>query len=1235
VCLLACPVLSFGQGANGTITGTVTDPTGAIVANAQISVKNNANGQNYTAVSTETGNYSVLQLPVGTYDLTATVPGFKTYNRVGLDLAAAQIMRIDVALEVGAVGDTVTVTAEASLLKTETGELVHNVTVGQLTNLPILSVGGTGTPASSGFRDPFALAQTIPGINYGANATMIINGNPDDTMQIRIEGQTAGNTGGLRQYTGQTQPSVDAVQEVAVQTSNYAAEFGTAGGGIFNVTMKSGTNQYHGSLYDYSANEALNAAQPYTGLRTATKRYDYGFTVGGPVRIPKVYDGRNKTFFFWSWEQFREHLNVSTLTVYPSVPIQAYRDGDFSPLITGRGTRPVQIGGKNYVDPLGSTPLDGAIFDPNSTSSVVCPASGSNCTPGQIVQTRTQFPNNKIPLTSFDPVSVNVLKLVPLPEGPNAAKGQFGQNFQRAWPSERISNLPSLKIDQTIGAKGHLSAYWQDTGTTSQYSYPNGNMEGFPTPITIARGTFIYTRTIRVNYDHTITPTILLHVGAGWFSNNFDDRAPVINYDAYKELGLKGATVNRTFPQINTNPGTTATGGMSQLGTGVQGNSFERRPSGVVNLSWVKGNHSFKFGSEYRLEKYPQRSNNFVTGSVSGIYTFGTNYTTQTALQGLTTSQGATGFEFASFLLGGLSGASLAQPLVAGTAKSQWALFAQDTWKITRKLTLDYGVRWDYGTYAREQYGRFANFDPNTPNPSAGGHPGAQIYESVCKCNFAANYPYAIGPRLGFAYQLNNKTVLRGGFGIVYTATGTTSGSASNTANAGTPGFGQIVGLFKDGMPSNVRPVFPNFDPAAGQANGLVVAAPTYLDPNAGRPAKQYQWSIGLQREINRNLVVEGTYVANRGVWWPAALSAVNAVSDPLLAQYNFSRTSGADGTLLNKQISALTATDLSTLASKGVTITPYAGYSNGQTVRQAISPFPQYSGQINPAQAPLGKTWYDALQVNVTQRFNHGLQFNFNYTLSKNLDLMSTPDIFNRNLGKDLSSSDIPQLVRLTAEYTVPQVKNSGIKYISNPVVSYILSDWGLGWYMQYQSAAAFGRPTSPGVQPISQWLGRGPGAGAQYTYQQSLWSTDWTDYSGKHHTDPIDINCHCYDPTKTIVLNKNVWTAVPDGQWGAQQTTIRQYRGIRYPQENVNMSRNFRFGKEGKIVLHVRAEFQNVFNRTRLPQPTTSGYQNAPVTFTSGSNTGLYSSGFGTIVPVSGTNGARTGTLIGRITF
>lgn len=290
---------AIGQTALGTITGIVLDPAGAVIPNATIEARNSGSGQVYRAVSSETGNYTIAQLQVGAYEIDVTVQGFKKYTRQGLNLSAAQTMRIDIPLEVGSNAESVTVTAEATLLKTESGEVTHNVTLAQLNQLPIVGVGGVGTSQTTGLRDPAALMKMVPGVNFAINATIVVNGTPNGTSTAMIEGMPAGmTTAGFKIFTDLGQAGVDAVQEVAVQTSNYAAEFGTVGGAVMNFTMKSGTNKYHGSLFDYANNEILNSAQPYTGLKSPTRRHDFGGTMGGPIRIPKLYNGTNKTFFF-------------------------------------------------------------------------------------------------------------------------------------------------------------------------------------------------------------------------------------------------------------------------------------------------------------------------------------------------------------------------------------------------------------------------------------------------------------------------------------------------------------------------------------------------------------------------------------------------------------------------------------------------------------------------------------------------------------------------------------------------------------------------------------------------------------------------------------------------------------------------------------------------------------------------------------------------------------------------
>ncbi len=292
--------------------------------------KTSGTGVEYSGATSTTGNYTIAQLPPGSYQISVTVPGFKKYSRSGLQVEVAQTLRVDISLEVGSATESVTVTESASLLRTESGELSHNVDVKRLDDLPILGIGGT-LSGSAGIRNPMAMVTVIPGSTFVPNALVRINGTPANSQSFRIEGQDASNTG-TPGVPAQTQPSVDAIQEVAIQTSNYAAEYGQVGGGMFNITMKSGANQFHGSAYDYFVNEVFNAGNPFvTGSpqgnpRARARRNDYGFTLGGPVDIPKVYDGHDKTFFFFNWEQFREATNINNQ--FQTIPALAYRTGE-------------------------------------------------------------------------------------------------------------------------------------------------------------------------------------------------------------------------------------------------------------------------------------------------------------------------------------------------------------------------------------------------------------------------------------------------------------------------------------------------------------------------------------------------------------------------------------------------------------------------------------------------------------------------------------------------------------------------------------------------------------------------------------------------------------------------------------------------------------------------------------------------------------------------------------------
>ena len=683
--------------------------------------------QHIRAASTATGNYTLAQLPPGPYEITVTVPGFKTFLRRNLQVQVAQTLRVDMKLEVGTAAESVTVSAESSLLKTESGDVSHNVTSDRLNSLPILQIGAAGS-GSQGVRNPMAVTNLAPGTYWQPNFQVRVNGAPSNSEQIRIEGQDATN-GVVSFAQAETQPSVDAIQELSIQTSNYAAEFGQAGSGVFNFTMKSGTNQYHGTAYEYFVNEALNSGLAYQNVRPQQRRNDFGGTFGGPIWIPKVYDGHDRSFFFFNYEQFRENISISDFR--NTVPTAAYRAGDFTTVLTGRA-----LTGGAATDALGRPLMEGMIFDP------LTEALAPN---GKRV--RDQFPGNQIPVTRFDPVSKKILALVP-----NPTDSSLFQNGIYPFNSLRVSPIPALKLDHSFTSASKLSFYWSTSETAVQECRPLCGSTGFPNPISQTRGTFIESYTMRLNFDHTLTPTLLLHLGAGILSNDFKDTSPTTDYNAVTELGLRGATFNSRFPQfcgvgplVARGSGASNTGGLDQLGPGAQSRSREAKPTFNASLAWVKDNHTFKFGGDLVIDGHPTAAYT----STAGTYNFSAEQTSNSSVEGLSLGGRFLGFPFASFVLGAADNVTIAALANSRGGRQFWGFYAQDTWKVTRKLTVDYGLRWDYFTYPREQYGRSPDFSPTTPNPSAGGHPGATIFEATCNCRFAKNYPFAVRPAPG------------------------------------------------------------------------------------------------------------------------------------------------------------------------------------------------------------------------------------------------------------------------------------------------------------------------------------------------------------------------------------------------------------------------------------------------------------------------------------------------------
>ncbi len=1186
VCLSAVFLLSaltsFAQSDRGTITGTVTDATGAVIPSAPIQVRNIETGAVYQAGTSATGNYTLAQLPAGQYEMTVAVPGFKTYVRQGLTVDVAQTYRVDVSLEVGTKAESVTVTEAAPLLKTDSGELSHNVSMGTVDDLPVLPTGSAA--GASGIRNPYSVVTMLPGGTFfpssagpgtaGADMTIRINGAPANTQAMLIEGQDA--TNGWYGTQSQTQPSIEAIQEFAIQTSNFAAEFGQVGGGLFNTTMKSGTNQFHGSAYDYFVNEALNAGQPFTNngkgelLRPRQRRNDYGFTVGGPVIIPKLFNGRNKLFFFFNWEQFRQ--TTITNNVSTTVPTLAYRSGNFLPALTGKtlGT-----------DALGRPIMENTIYDPSSTFTM------------NGLQERNPFPNNTIPMSAMDPVALKIQALIPLP-----TSNGLVNNYLPTYKNPIATTIPSLKMDYQISANSKLAVFW----SLNRQDNPNNTV--MPPPLTGSQPRAINSNTYRVNFDHTLSPTLLLHFGAGLLDTRINDHSPA--FDPEAELGLTG-TNSDLFPVLGGL--SEAQGGLSAgVGPGNQIHVTIRKPTFNSSLTWVRNNHTLKFGAQAYVNGYQMYNQTYTMG----WFEFSPNETGLPSLNGVSLP-GTVGFSYASFLLGAVDNGYDAVPGATHMGAHSLAFFAQDTWKVNRKLTIDYGLRYDFSTYLKDGNGYYGIFSPSTPNPAAGNLPGAIIYEGNgggrCNCQFAHNYPFAFGPRIGVAYQMTPKTVLRIGAGVAYYKTdddqvGFSTGSEYlySTSTYGSPAFN-----LRGGLPYDIT--FPNFYAGQYLFPGSLGSAPQEMDQNAGKPARQLQWSAGIQREVFPNLLFEATYVGNVGVWWNAGnLINPNAISDQTLAAHGLSLSNPNDLKILAAPLNSPIA------IAAGFGTPPYAGFPLTATVAQSLRPFPQYGAVTNWHWVPDGNTWYEALQLKGTKRFSHGLQANSSFTWSKQLDLGVEDDygradgvfvnnVFNRPNQKTISAYDQPFLFVFSGSYTTPRLTG-------NKFVSLLARDWQIGALLRYGSGLPILSPQS--TTNLSA-----------YTFQTTL-----MDRVPGVPLFTQNLNCHCFDPNKTFVLNPAAWVNPPAGQYGTAAAYYSDYRYQRRPAENMSLARNFRF-KES-MNLQIRAEFTNIFNRTEPNNPTST---NAVATQTrvNGQTTG----GFGYINNGTVYGAPRAGQLVARFQF
>ncbi len=1013
----------FAQGERATLNGTVADPSGAVVVGAVVKAVNVDTGVETSVPTTDAGVFRMPYLPPGTYRLNASAPGFKAAVRENIILQVAQTLTLNFALEVGAATEQVTVSSEAPLLETGTAEIGSYVSKKEFDTWPITV--GDGRRQIQQF-----IFTSLPG-TVGDTFLGSINGGQGYSHEILIDGIALGRMDLQGGSNNEFSPSAESISEFKLQTGMIGAQYGGGQTAVANFATKSGTNKLHGSGYWYVQNEALRAngwGNNAGGIkRQPNKTNNFGYSISGPVVVPKVYNGRNRTFFFHNLERTRVR-NYSS-TSFGTLPMPDYKQGDFTRLFNPAFTNVTQSGTVVGTDAEGRSVRYGTIYDP-STSRLV----GSTWV-------RDPFPGNIVPKSKWSPVATKILELAPITDplfdtmvNNIPTLGSSSPNFQET--------MLTLKGDHVISSAHRVSATFnrnfraRNNSPGGRWGVPPGTPTGVyqwqETPGTLGR----------IAYDASLTPTVLNHVAIGYNRFGNLNQSVFVNQDWPQKIGIQNVPGTHfptlTFSGLSQQGGGIGAGG--RLGSANAGGSYNGSTILADDLTHVRGKHNLKFGFEQRRYYYNTRN---LSGS--GTYAFSPN---STALPGFTSQ---TGHSFASFLLGAAVSTSRGVNVVnPGHRWRETAFYASDDWKVTRRLTLNVGLRWEFIGGLFEVAGRMSGLQFDKPNPGAGGRPGALVFvEDLGRKGFMDSYYKQISPKFGFAYQISEKLVMRGGYGINNTPTisngfgfggtngfnGTISRNSSNTAIR----FAEDPVIFLHDRYPDFTAVLPNKDPSLSNGQGI-----TYTAKDSSRLPYVQNWNLGFQYQLPAHTVLEVNYVGNKGT---------------RLLAYGFD---SMDQVPLSELARGNSLQDPWSAAS-GVPL-PYTGFTG--TVLQALRPYPQFTG-IGQAFPNLGTSTYNALQVQATRHLSSGLSILAAYTFSKAintagdtaLDGESIADVRNRSLEKAISSFNYPQFLKLTWIYELPFGPNKALNV--NGIGGKILG----GWSLTGNHYARSGSPLSIGV--------------------------------------------------------------------------------------------------------------------------------------------------------------------------
>lgn len=1120
---LGCMV--WAQSERGAITGTVTDSTGAIVPGARVTIKNTDTGVTSTFPATDTGDFTVPGLPVGTYTVRVDKDGFKPSSITGIQLNAGMTIRTDVRLEVGLANQAIEVSADALALATENAKSSVTMNNKLVDELPLV-VGGA-------LRSPFNLASLTPEAkNVGGDNGFVLGGGQAAGYGTNLDGVSANTSRALSQsWVAVNAPSIEAVTEFTVDTNGFKAEFGQATGGIMSFASKSGTNEYHGTAYDFVRNEAFDANNFFNntrGIRRAIyKQHDFGASLGGPIQIPKLYNGKNRTFFFVSYEAFRNRDGAAGSV--RTVPTAEMYDGDF----------------RNWVDANRNRI---PIYDPTSQTTA---ADGT--------VTRTPFANNQVPKSLFDPTVVAALNTfrsgpTPLPNN-GAAPGTLDyvqNNFIISQGTELRPNTKfSLKGDHVFSTKHRISGYW-GYNRTSAVPGANGPND-LPGLFVNYNDTTRNSDVFRGSWDWTITPTIYNRFyggGNNWRETHDPPQATIRSGVDWKDKVCIANVPDCGQNLVNFN----FSNGYSQWGGRANNGSENFIKAFNDDLTMIKGKHTFKFGGQVQLQYY----NGFGRQCVSGCITFDNKNTGRPGDTNFTTAGGS---PIASMLLGHANAGSIDTIRYIGQQWPSVSGYFQDDWRVKPNLMLNLGLRWETTLPPTGENDNWSDFDPNRANPGAGGLKGALIYAGNCNgCEgsrtLAGSYFKAFGPRFGMAYTLREKNVIRLSYGLSYGNITTVTGSTHNlgftltdTQSDNTQGL-QPRFLVKNGQPAWVAPPFVS--PSFGNGRAM----PWWQGSEATRPPAFQSFNLSLQRQISSTSVAEMSYNASLGSRLQAGLLAYNQIPFSTLTQYG--------ATLLNSRIDSPAA------VAAGLR-EPFPGFiqlwGSGATVRQALRPYPQFQN-IDTASGGgdhSGHSTYHSMMLRFEKRYSQGFQFQTSYVFSKLLTDADSywvggaaVDHYNRALEKSIGQFDQSHNFKFAGVYELPFGKGKHFLGNGGPL-AWIVGGWRISGVATYASGLPQGLGTTNGLPFFG-----GTNRPIISTYD------GWSPATAGGSFEPA---------VDRTIQPASFFPAQPANTIGNMTRYNPKFRSRPGLNENFSFSRSFRFNE--RMRLDLRGEMFNAFNR------------------------------------------------------